>query len=86
VFDPVVSAMPEDLIKIPLLRSVSAAVAGADGVVVATEWPELLDSDWEGNLKSMRHRIVVDANGFLRRKLPGVPGLRYRSVGRPLNV
>jgi UDPglucose 6-dehydrogenase len=86
VFDPVVSAMPEDLIKIPLLRSVSVAVAGADGVVVATEWPELLDSDWEGNLKSMRHRIVVDANGFLRRKLPLVPGLRYRSVGRPLNV
>jgi UDPglucose 6-dehydrogenase len=85
-YDPVVSAMPADLARIPLLRNVSAAVAGADGVVVTTEWPELLDSDWEENLKSMKHRIVVDANGFLRRKLPELPGLRYRSVGRALNV
>jgi UDPglucose 6-dehydrogenase len=86
VFDPVVSAMPDDLAQIPLLPSVSAALAGGDGVVIATEWPEFLDSDWEENLKSMRHRIVVDANGFLRRNLPEVPGLRYRSVGRLLNV
>lgn len=86
LFDPVVSALPADLARIPLLRSVSETVAGADGVVVATEWPELLDSDWDENLKSMRNRIVVDANGFLSRKVPELPGLRYRSVGRALNV
>jgi len=85
-YDPVVSAMPADLAGIALLRNVSRAVAGVDGVVVTTEWPELLDSDWEENLKSMKHRIVVDANGFVRRKLPELPGLRYRSVGRALNV
>lgn len=85
-FDPVVSAMPTDLARIPLFRNVSSAVAGADGVVVTTEWPELLGSDWEENLESMKCRIVVDAGGFLRRYLPASPGLRYRSVGGPLNL
>jgi UDPglucose 6-dehydrogenase len=82
-FDPVVRAMPEDLAEIPLLRNVGAAVAGADAAVVATEWPELIDADWEENLRSMKRPIVVDANGFLLRKLPDLPGLRYRIVGRP---
>jgi UDPglucose 6-dehydrogenase len=85
-FDPVVSTMPADLDEIPLLRTVSAAVTGADGLVVATEWPELLDLDWGKILQSMRHRVVVDANGFLAGKLPASPGLKYRRVGRPLKV
>jgi UDPglucose 6-dehydrogenase len=85
-FDPVVSAMPADLAEIPLLRNVRAAVAGVDAAVVATEWPELVEADWEENLNLMKRPIVVDANGFLRRKLPDLPGLRYRSVGRPPKV
>jgi UDPglucose 6-dehydrogenase len=85
-FDPVVSAMPADLAEVPLSRSVGAVVTGADGIVVTTEWPELLASDWEENLKLMKQRVVVDANGFLRRKLAELPELRYRSVGRSLNL
>jgi len=85
-FDPIVSAMPADLAEIPLMRNISAAVAGADAVIVATEWPELVEADWEVNLKLMKRPIVVDANGLLRRKLPDLPGLRYRSVGRPPKV
>ncbi len=85
-FDPVVAEMPADLAEIPLLRNVSAAVTGADGVLVTTEWPELLDLDWKENLNLMKSRIVIDANGFLRCRLPELPGLRYRRVGRALNV
>jgi UDPglucose 6-dehydrogenase len=85
-FDPIVSAMPGDLAEVPLMRNVRTAVADADAAVVATEWPELLDANWEENLRLMKERIVVDANGFLRHKLPDFPGLRYRSVGRPPEV
>jgi UDPglucose 6-dehydrogenase len=85
-FDPIVSAMPGDLAEVPLMRNVRTAVADADAAVVATEWPELLDANWEENLRLMKGRIVVDANGFLRHKLPDFPGLRYRSVGRPPEV
>jgi UDPglucose 6-dehydrogenase len=85
-YDPIVSAMPGDLAEVPLMRNVRTAVADADAAVVATEWPELLDANWEENLRLMKGRIVVDANGFLRHKLPDFPGLRYRSVGRPPEV
>jgi UDPglucose 6-dehydrogenase len=85
-FDPLVSRMPGDLARIPLLRDVSAVIAGVDGIVVTADCPELLDSDWLKNLELMKSRVVVDANGYLRRRFLDFPGLRYRSVGRRLNL
>jgi UDPglucose 6-dehydrogenase len=85
-FDPIVSEMPVDLIEVSVGRNLHEVVVNADAVVVSTEWPHLRDSNWEENLKLMKQRIVIDANGFLRAKLPVVPGLRYRSVGEPRKV
>ena len=80
-FDPVVAAMPADLSKIQITRSVSEAIKDADAVIVATEWPQLLDTDWQESVGLMKQPIIVDANGFL--KLSGFAGLIYRSVGIP---
>jgi UDPglucose 6-dehydrogenase len=80
-FDPVVAAMPADLSEIQIMRRVSEAVKGADAIVVATEWPQLLEVDWPESVKLMKQPIVVDGNGFLRSKLSDFTGLRYRSVG-----
>jgi UDPglucose 6-dehydrogenase len=80
-FDPVVAAMPTDLSEIQIMRRVSEVVKGADAVVVATEWPQLLEVDWRESLKLMKQPIVVDGNGFLRSTLFDFTGLRYRSVG-----
>jgi UDPglucose 6-dehydrogenase len=82
-FDPVVAVMPNDLDKIRITRSVSEAIKEADAMVVATEWPQLLDIDWQKYLGSMKHPIVVDANGFLRSKLSTLPEVIHRSVGIP---
>jgi UDPglucose 6-dehydrogenase len=80
-FDPVVAAMPAELSEIQIIRRVSEAVKGADAIVVATEWPQLLEVDWLESVKLMKQPIIVDGNGFLRSKLPDIAGLRYRSVG-----
>ena len=80
-FDPVVADMPADLCEIQIMRRVSEAVKGADAIVVATEWPQLLEVDWPESVKLMKQPIVVDGNGFLRSKLSDFTGLRYRSVG-----
>jgi UDPglucose 6-dehydrogenase len=82
-FDPVVAVMPIDLGKIQIMRSVSEAIKGADAMVVATEWPQLLDIDWQESVRSMKQAIVVDANGFLRPKLSKLPEVIHRSVGTP---
>jgi UDPglucose 6-dehydrogenase len=82
-FDPVVVAMPLDLRAIQISSEVAEATKGADAMVVATEWPELLDVDWHDSVRMMRQPIIVDANGFLRSKLAEFPGAIYRSVGTP---
>jgi UDPglucose 6-dehydrogenase len=41
--------------------SVEAAIAGADAVVVATEWPEFRQLDWAALASTMRGRVVADA-------------------------
>ena len=81
VFDPVVAAMPADLSNIRITRHVPEAIEDADAVIVATEWPQLLDTDWHESVGLMKQAIIVDANGFL--KLSGFAGLIYRSVGIP---
>jgi UDPglucose 6-dehydrogenase len=82
-FDPVVAAMPADLGKIQIKRRVSEAIKDVEAIVVATEWPQLLEIDWQESLGLMEQPIVVDATGFLRSKLSEFTGLRYRSVGTP---
>ncbi len=75
--------MPPDLGKIPITRSVSEAIKDVDAIVVATEWPQLLDTDWQESVRLMKQPIIVDANGFLRSKLSEFVGVKYRSVGIP---
>jgi UDPglucose 6-dehydrogenase len=82
-FDPVVAVMPEDLSEIEITRGVSDAIKDADATVVATEWPQLLEIDWQESVALMKQPIIVDANGFLRSKLSAYPEVIYRSVGAP---
>ena len=82
-FDPVVAVMPGDLSKIQITRFVSDAIKEADATVVATEWPQLLEIDWQESVALMKQPIIVDANGFLRAKLSENPEVIYRTVGAP---
>jgi UDPglucose 6-dehydrogenase len=82
-FDPVVKALPDDLKNVSLFRNIEEATPGSDAVVVCTEWPQLLEVRWPSIMPALRCPVVIDANGFLLSKVQGIPGVRYRYVGKP---
>ena len=82
-FDPAVAALPPDLaLPIELAPSAAAAVAGADAVVIGTDWPEFRQLDWPQLLSTLARPVVVDANGWLKAALGGEANVTYASVGR----
>jgi UDPglucose 6-dehydrogenase len=65
--------------------SVEEAVAGADAVVLVTEWPELADVDW-GSAAEVAvgdHPVFVDGRNMLDPELMRAAGWTYESIGRP---
>ena len=85
-YDPAVDTMPEELRTIPLFHTIEEAIDSVDGIVVCTEWPQLLEVEWEKTLTRAAGRVVIDADGFIEQRVMGIPGLVYRSVGRPRNL
>jgi UDPglucose 6-dehydrogenase len=55
---------------------------GSDGVVLVTEWPELLSLDW-GRLKwRMRRPVILDGRNALDREKLLAAGFEYLGIGR----
>jgi UDPglucose 6-dehydrogenase len=63
-----------------LCGSLGEALAGADGVVIATGWPEFKNISC-GDLRAMRGRIVIDTNRFLDESVREAGDLIYAAVG-----
>lgn len=81
-YDPAVKQLPIALTDIIDLKSdVEEALAGADAVVVATEWQEFTTLTPEQILRHVRQPIVMDASGFLARYLGSDERIRYFTVG-----
>lgn len=59
-----------------------AAAAGADVLLVATEWEEFTFLDPAALAAVMRGRVVVDARNLLDRDRVAAAGLDYRGLGR----
>jgi UDPglucose 6-dehydrogenase len=60
------------------------ALAGADGAVVVTEWPELRELDWAAAAERMRGRVIVDGRNFLDSDEMRSLGFVYEGIGRPV--
>jgi UDPglucose 6-dehydrogenase len=58
-------------------------VAGADAVVLVTEWPEFRELDLAAMAASMRGSLLVDGRNFLDPDAVTAAGLSYEGVGRP---
>ena len=71
--DPMVHSLPEELSQIQLFPDAAEAVREADGLVVATEWPDYKTAPIPKGM------TVFDANRFISAR----EGLRYYSVGMP---
>lgn len=54
----------------------------SDAVILATDWPEYRELDWEGMARAMRTRLVLDGRNFLDRRRLERAGFRYLGVGR----
>lgn len=59
------------------------AVHGADALIVATGWQELVQGDWKEVRRVMRGELVMDGRNVLDRDAIEQGGLRYVGVGRP---
>jgi UDPglucose 6-dehydrogenase len=79
-FDPAVKSI--DLAFIELAPTAAAAIAGADALVIATEWPELAALDLAALATTMKRRLVVDANRFVAKQFAG-SDTEYYAVGVP---
>ena len=68
---------------IPLAASAYETAAGADAVVVATEWPAFRDLDWMKMRDAMARPLLMDGRNLLSPTEMRALGFEYHSIGRP---
>lgn len=57
-------------------------MSGADAAVIATEWPEFGEIDWERASELLRKRLVIDGRNLLDPAKMRSLGYTYKSIGR----
>jgi UDPglucose 6-dehydrogenase len=83
-YDPVAEAEARKLIRgVQFASSAQEAIAGADAVVLVTEWPEFRELDLAAVRSSMRGRLLVDGRNFIDPEAAQAAGLAYEAIGRP---
>jgi UDPglucose 6-dehydrogenase len=80
VWDPVASL--DGLHGIEQAGTIAEAVAGADAAVLVTEWPELVEQDWDALGSTMRRRLFVDGRNMLDPAGMRAAGFEYEGIGR----
>jgi UDPglucose 6-dehydrogenase len=82
-YDPIAEDEARKLVSgITYADSPLDAVAGADAVVLVTEWPEFIDLDWRAVAEAMHGELVIDGRNALDPELVRASGLIYEGVGR----
>ncbi|MCK9496441.1 MAG: UDP-glucose/GDP-mannose dehydrogenase family protein [Dehalococcoidia bacterium] len=85
VHDPHVptSVIQREFPSLEVERDLLAAAAGADAIVLATEWPEFRDAPWSEMAAAMRTPLLLDGRNFLDGQQLRDAGFTYRGIGRP---
>ena len=85
--DPVVNQAQVDAVlgagRLPLAESEMTAAAGADVVILATEWRQYRSPDFEALRRVMRGTTLVDGRNQWSHRQVRAAGLQYIGVGRP---
>jgi UDPglucose 6-dehydrogenase len=82
-YDPVAEDAARPLMSgVDFSDSALRAVAGADAVVLVTEWPEFAELDWAEVASRMRGDLVIDGRNALRSDRVTAAGLAYEGIGR----
>lgn len=83
VHDPAIKTLPEKLAqKFNLHAEPLAALKGASGVLVATEWAVYQSINADSIVAAMPVPWVIDPNRFLFKTLGSDPRIRYITLGR----
>jgi UDPglucose 6-dehydrogenase len=83
-FDPAIHELPSVLDGVlTLASSPTAALDGADAVIVATEWPVFREQGAEALIRAMATPLVIDPGRFLVKTMGADPRIRYVAVGAP---
>ncbi len=83
-FDPVAEDRARELLpNVALEDSAEAALAGADAVVLVTEWGEFAELDWAALAATMATPLIVDGRNFLDSEVLRRAGFTYEGIGRP---
>jgi UDPglucose 6-dehydrogenase len=59
------------------------AAAGADALVLVTEWPEFANLDLAGMAKSMNRAVLIDGRNLYEPAAARAAGFDYAGIGRP---
>jgi UDPglucose 6-dehydrogenase len=86
VHDPAVGTLPPELSRVTSHQDPVAAAAGANALVVATEWPVYRTVNLDGLAAAMPGAVVLDANRFLGATVGKDKRFRAISVGQPQSV
>jgi len=82
-YDPVARQQAEQMLEgISFADDAHAAAAGADAVVIVTEWDEFRALDLEQMARSMRGKTLIDLRNVYDRAEAEEAGLVYFGIGR----
>lgn len=83
VYDPIAEEEARRLIRgVHFASDAMDAIAGADAVVLVTEWDEFRSLDWPAVAESMAGELVLDGRNALDRDAIAAAGLTYEGIGR----
>jgi UDPglucose 6-dehydrogenase len=82
-YDPVAEDEARKLIQgVDFARSAQDCVAGADAVVLVTEWAEFKELDWAAVREAMAGELLIDGRNALDAEAIRAAGLIYEGIGR----
>jgi UDPglucose 6-dehydrogenase len=82
--DPMIDPGPHPLFPgITIVADALEAVAGADAVVIVTEWPEYARLDWSEVAEIMRQPLLIDGRNCVDPNVVTAAGMEYEGIGVP---
>jgi len=73
---------PDDAARVTFCASAAEACAGADALVVVTEWLEFRSPDFGALAQQLRARVLIDGRNLYDPRAVRAAGLHYEGIGR----
>jgi UDPglucose 6-dehydrogenase len=86
-YDPVSKAVAARVLPQSVILTDTAyeCAAGADAVIIVTEWNEFKQLDLAHLKHQMKQPIIIDARNIYEPAIVGEAGFAYRGIGRGYN-